>query len=74
MITFDECTVTYFDEVLFKPEWGLYDMAVGKEVVSAYAGPADVESFLEALKKLDIDISEYGRKYHQYGRYGKVIH
>ena len=50
MITFDECTVTYFEEVLFKPEWGLYDMAVGKEVVSAYAGPADVESFLDIGK------------------------
>ena len=50
MITFDECTVTYYEEVLFKPEWGLYDMAVGKEVVSAYAGPADVESFLDIGK------------------------
>lgn len=50
MITFDECTITYFEEVLFKPEWGLYDMAVGKEVVSAYAGPADVESFLDIGK------------------------
>ncbi|WP_026776565.1 aromatic amino acid hydroxylase [Polaribacter sp. Hel_I_88] len=50
MITFDECTVTYQDEVLFKPEWGLYDMAVGKEVVSAYAGAADVASFLDTSK------------------------
>jgi phenylalanine-4-hydroxylase len=45
IITFDECTVTYHDEVLFQPEWGLYDMAVGKEVISAYAGPADPTSF-----------------------------
>jgi phenylalanine-4-hydroxylase len=45
LITFDECTVTYKDEVLFQPEWGLYDMAVGKDVISAYAGPADVDSF-----------------------------
>ena len=50
MITFDECTVSYFDEILFQPEWGLYDMAVGKEVVSAYAGPADVTSFLDLGK------------------------
>jgi phenylalanine-4-hydroxylase len=50
MITFDECTVTYKDEVLFKPDWGLYDMAVGKEVVSAYAGAADVASFLDTSK------------------------
>ena len=50
LITFDECTVTYHDEVLFHPEWGLYDMAVGKEVISAYAGPADVNSFLDLGK------------------------
>ncbi|MDN3620580.1 aromatic amino acid hydroxylase [Polaribacter undariae] len=46
IISFDDCTVTYKEEVLFQPEWGIYDMAVGKEVVSAYAGPADVDSFL----------------------------
>jgi phenylalanine-4-hydroxylase len=50
MITFDECTVTYKDEILFNPDWGLYDMAVGKEVVSAYAGAADVASFLDTSK------------------------
>lgn len=50
MITFDECTVSFRDEILFKPEWGLYDMAVGKGVVSAYAGPADVDSFLDIGK------------------------
>lgn len=45
LITFDECSVTYKDRVLFKPEWGAYDMAIGKEVISAFAGPADVNSF-----------------------------
>lgn len=45
IITLEDCTVTYGDKVLFKPEWGIYDMAIGKEVVSAYAGPADVHSF-----------------------------
>ena len=50
MITFDECTVTYKDEILFQPKWGLYDMAVGKEVVSAYAGAADVISFEDSSK------------------------
>ena len=46
LITFDECTVTYKDELLFHPEMGLYDMAVGAAVTSAYAGPADVNSFV----------------------------
>ena len=47
LITFDDCSVTYKDQVLFKPEWGAYDMAIGKEVISAFAGPADVNSFEE---------------------------
>ncbi|MCR5861590.1 aromatic amino acid hydroxylase [Flavobacterium sp. J372] len=45
IISFKDCTVTHGDTVLFKPEWGVYDMAVGKKVISAYSGPADVNSF-----------------------------
>ncbi len=45
IVSLKDCTVTYKDEVLFRPEWGIYDMAIGKEVVSAYSGPADVDSF-----------------------------
>ncbi|MDP5229950.1 MAG: aromatic amino acid hydroxylase [Cellulophaga sp.] len=45
LITFDQCTVRYNDEVLFKPEFGLYNMAVGERIVSAFNGPADVSSF-----------------------------
>ncbi|MGV7107471.1 aromatic amino acid hydroxylase [Flavobacterium sp. U410] len=45
LIKFKNCTVTQGDTVLFQPEWGIYDMAVGKEVISAFSGPADVASF-----------------------------
>lgn len=45
LITLDNCTVSYQGETLFEPEWGVYDMAIGKEVISAFAGPADVDSF-----------------------------
>lgn len=45
LITFENCTVTYKDEVLFQPQWGLYHMAVGQKIVSAYNGPADLNSF-----------------------------
>lgn len=45
LISFKNCTVTHGDTVLFRPEWGIYDMAVGKKVVSAFSGPADVRSF-----------------------------
>lgn len=45
LIKFKNCTVTHGEKVLFQPEWGIYDMAVGKEVISAFSGPADVHSF-----------------------------
>lgn len=45
IISFKNCSVTHGETVLFKPEWGNYDMAVGKKVVSAFSGPADVNSF-----------------------------
>lgn len=45
LISFKNCTVKHNDTVLFKPEWGQYDMAVGKEVISGYSGPADLHSF-----------------------------
>lgn len=45
LISFKDCTVTHKGEVLFKPEWGTYDMAVGAEVISAFSGPADYNSF-----------------------------
>lgn len=45
LITFENCIVTYNGETLFQPDWGLYHMAVGQKVVSAYNGPADLHSF-----------------------------
>ena len=45
LISFKNCTVTHGETVLFRPEWGTYDMAVGKKLVSAFSGPADVNSF-----------------------------
>ena len=45
IISFKNCTVTHNETVLFLPEWGIYDMAVGKKVTSVFSGPADVNSF-----------------------------
>lgn len=52
LIQFTNCTVTYKDEVLFTPEMGDFDMAVGKEIVSASAGAADYLSFPISFHKL----------------------
>jgi phenylalanine-4-hydroxylase len=45
LITFEECTVSYEGQQLFLPDWGLYHMAVGAELISAFNGPADLLSF-----------------------------
>lgn len=45
LFTFTDCTVSYKDQILFKPEWGKFDMAVGSTVSSAYSGPADPDAF-----------------------------
>ena len=45
LITFKNCRVTHFETVLFDPSWGIYDMTVGKNICSAFAGPADSNSF-----------------------------
>ena len=45
LISFENCTVTFLDQVLFKPHSGIYDMAVGESIKSAFAGPASPESF-----------------------------
>ncbi|MEE9349844.1 MAG: aromatic amino acid hydroxylase [Flavobacteriaceae bacterium] len=45
LISFKNCTVKYGDEILFQPEWGIYDMAVGANIVSAYAGIADPDNY-----------------------------
>ncbi|WP_088339535.1 aromatic amino acid hydroxylase [Robiginitalea sediminis] len=45
LITFEDCRVRHGDEVLFEPQWGLYNMAVGQHIRSAFNGPADLGSF-----------------------------
>lgn len=45
IITFQNCTVTYGNEVLFEPSWGDYDMAIGDRIVSVFGGAADRSSF-----------------------------
>ncbi|WP_299117595.1 aromatic amino acid hydroxylase [uncultured Winogradskyella sp.] len=45
LIQFEDCTVKYNNEILFTPEDGTFDLAVGSSIVSAYAGSADYHSF-----------------------------
>jgi phenylalanine-4-hydroxylase len=45
LLSFSDCKVSYDGKVLFNPSWGIYDMAIGESIVSAYTGPADPDGF-----------------------------
>jgi phenylalanine-4-hydroxylase len=45
LITFTNCRVTFGDRVLFEPEWGNFDMAVGARITSVFNGPADNDAY-----------------------------
>jgi phenylalanine-4-hydroxylase len=48
LISFKDCTVKDASgDFLFKPEWGMYDMAVGESIVSVFNGAADKDAYEE---------------------------
>jgi phenylalanine-4-hydroxylase len=48
LIGFKDCTVTERNgNILFKPEWGIYDMAIGETIVSVFNGAADKDAYEE---------------------------
>lgn len=50
LIAFEDCTVKESNgNILFKPEWGTYDMAVGEKIVSVFNGAADKDQYEEIV-------------------------
>lgn len=47
ILTWDQARVEGLGEVFYQPEWGPFDMAVGREVVSVFGGPADRRAYGE---------------------------
>ncbi|WP_342331116.1 aromatic amino acid hydroxylase [Pedobacter sp. FW305-3-2-15-E-R2A2] len=48
LIAFEDCTVKESNgNVLFQPEWGTYDMAIGEKIVSVFNGAADKDAYEE---------------------------
>lgn len=46
LFSFENCTVTDVDNnVLFDPDWGMYDMAIGTSIESVVGGSADKDKF-----------------------------
>jgi len=54
VITFENCRVLdKSGNILFDPDWGVYDMAVGERIVSVFCGAADKDAFVEIAYKSD---------------------
>lgn len=45
LLTFSDCLVAFQNQILFQPDWGIYDMAVGDKIISAYSGAADAKAY-----------------------------
>ena len=45
LITFSNSRAKYGDGVLFDPDWGTYDMAVGERIASVFNGAADKDAY-----------------------------
>jgi phenylalanine-4-hydroxylase len=41
LATFKDCEVRNGESILFAPEWGTFDLAIGSKVTSVFGGPAD---------------------------------
>lgn len=47
LLSLEKATAQYGDRILFAPEWGTFDMALGSAVTSVFGGPADREAYGE---------------------------
>jgi phenylalanine-4-hydroxylase len=45
LITLSSCRVKYGARLLFDPDWGMYDMAVGERISSVFNGAADKDAY-----------------------------
>src|SRR4029434_6747186 len=47
LITFSNCNAKYGDRILFSPDWGTYDMAIGDRISSVFNSAADKNAYNE---------------------------
>ena len=70
LLSFDNCRVTYKDQLLFDPSWGVYDMAVGATIESVFSGAADKDAYnqpstVSKMRVIKYSYDEKMRKLHQ---------
>lgn len=47
VLSLDKAQAVYQDRILFAPDWGTFDMALGSQIASVFGGPADREAYGE---------------------------
>jgi phenylalanine-4-hydroxylase len=76
LISFKDCRVTDAkDDIMFRPEWGSYDMAVGERIRSVFAGTADKENYNVLPPKSEeiaIEINYSEKRTHLFIHYQQV--
>jgi phenylalanine-4-hydroxylase len=72
LVAFENCTVAHYDRIIFHPNRGIYHLAIGLNIISAFAGPADLTSFdltdhsmVDVYYGSTVDISSPKQKYFQ---------
>lgn len=52
VLTFDACSVTWGNTVLYNPDWGTFDLACGSQVISVFGGAAERGKYMKATGDL----------------------
>ena len=58
LIQLSDCTVSMGKEILFSPNDGVFHLALGKEIVAAFAGAADVYAFPNLYHESEIKTTQ----------------
>ena len=58
LISLNDCSVTLNDHFLFRPEWGVYDLACGENIISVFGGPADWPAYNKNVEPNKNNISQ----------------
>ena len=75
LMSFEDCKVEYKDQVLFEPEWGIYDMGIGEQIQSVFAGVADAEGYnlkLEAPSEVTHKINYSEKETYLFSLYDQI--
>lgn len=60
LLSMVNCQVSFNDKMLYHPEWGSYDLAIGVKINSVFAGAADNEQFYADL--VEVETKPIGKK------------